>query len=43
MAPEKLEELLPKVIPAVLFIYRQHQDYQQTTQVSSVLFHFLCH
>lgn len=32
LAPEKLEELIPRVISGILVIYRQHQDYQLTTQ-----------
>ncbi|KFM63051.1 HEAT repeat-containing protein 7A, partial [Stegodyphus mimosarum] len=32
LSPEKLEELLPKFIPAVLAIYKRHQEYQHTTQ-----------
>nr|XP_042909202.1 maestro heat-like repeat-containing protein family member 1 [Parasteatoda tepidariorum] len=29
---EKLEEQLPKLIPAILAIYKRHQEYQHTTQ-----------
>ncbi|KAG8195722.1 hypothetical protein JTE90_002985 [Oedothorax gibbosus] len=32
LSAEKLEEHLPKVIPAVLSIYRRHQEYQHATR-----------
>ncbi|CAL1293706.1 unnamed protein product [Larinioides sclopetarius] len=32
LSPEKLEEQLPKFIPAVLAIYKRHQEYQHTTR-----------
>ncbi|GFQ65281.1 maestro heat-like repeat-containing protein family member 1 [Trichonephila clavata] len=32
LCPEKLEEHLPKFIPAVLAIYKRHQEYQHNTK-----------
>ncbi|XP_054723118.1 maestro heat-like repeat-containing protein family member 1 [Uloborus diversus] len=32
LSSEKLEELLPKFFPAVLGIYKRHQEFQHTTQ-----------
>ncbi|GFX94408.1 maestro heat-like repeat-containing protein family member 1 [Trichonephila clavipes] len=32
LSPEKLEEHLPKFIPAVLAIYKRHQEYQHNTK-----------
>ncbi|GIX73829.1 maestro heat-like repeat-containing protein family member 1 [Caerostris extrusa] len=32
LSPEKLEEHLPRFIPAVLAIYKRHQEYQHTTR-----------